>query len=137
MRILVCGDRDYPDQHHVWSTLDSLTGVSESSPLPDPATVIIQGCAGRVVRLPDGTKQVRGADLIAREWGITNWVEVLDYPADWTGLGGAAGPIRNAKMLAEGKPELVVAFPGGRGTADMVRKARAAGVRVVEVPPNG
>lgn len=36
-------------------------------------------------------------------------------------------------MLSEGKPSLVVAFPGGEGTADMVRKARAAGVEVVEV----
>jgi hypothetical protein len=29
---------------------------------------------------------------------------------------------------------LVVAFPGGRGTADMVARARAAGVEVREVP---
>lgn len=32
-----------------------------------------------------------------------------------------------------GKPDLVVAFPGGRGTADMVQRARAAGVEVLEV----
>ena len=44
-----------------------------------------------------------------------------------------AGPERNARMLAEGRPDLVVAFPGGTGTADMVRRAKAAGVRVVEV----
>jgi UDP-N-acetylmuramoylalanine-D-glutamate ligase len=36
-------------------------------------------------------------------------------------------------MLAEGKPDLVVAAPGGRGTADMVRRARDAGIEVVEV----
>lgn len=44
--------------------------------------------------------------------------------------GKAAGPIRNQRMLDEGKPDLVVAFPGGRGTADMVRRAKAAGVPV-------
>ena len=33
-------------------------------------------------------------------------------------------------MLAEGKPDLVVAFPGGAGTANMIEQARAAGVRV-------
>ena len=29
--------------------------------------------------------------------------------------------------------DLVVAFPGGPGTADMVRRARAAGIKVLEV----
>jgi hypothetical protein len=38
-------------------------------------------------------------------------------------------------MLDEGKPDLVIAFPGGRGTADMVKKARRAGVEVVEIAP--
>jgi hypothetical protein len=36
-------------------------------------------------------------------------------------------------MLAEGKPEMVLAFPGGRGTANMVKQARSAGVSVCEV----
>ena len=34
-------------------------------------------------------------------------------------------------MLAK-SPQLVIAFPGRHGTADMVRKARAAGVMVIE-----
>jgi hypothetical protein len=55
------------------------------------------------------------------------------YMADWDGLGRKAGPIRNQRMLDEGKPDLVIAFPGGRGTADMVRRAREAGVEVVEL----
>ena len=41
--------------------------------------------------------------------------------------------LRNQRMLDEGKPDLVVAFPGGRDTADMVRRARSAGVEVVEI----
>ena len=56
------------------------------------------------------------------------------FPADWIRHGRAAGPIRNEQMLREGCPDLVVAFhddPGlGRGTADMVRRALAAGVPV-------
>ena len=36
-------------------------------------------------------------------------------------------------MLDEGKPDLVVAFPGGRGTAHMTRIARGAGIEVIEV----
>ena len=37
-------------------------------------------------------------------------------------------------MLDEGKPDLVVAFPGGKGTADMTRRAREAGIEAIEVP---
>ena len=55
------------------------------------------------------------------------------YRADWEGLGRKAGPIRNQQMLDEGKPDLVVAFPGGRGTANMMRIAREAGIEVIEV----
>jgi hypothetical protein len=36
-------------------------------------------------------------------------------------------------MLEEGKPDLVVAFPGGRGTANMVKQVRGTGVNVLEV----
>ena len=36
-------------------------------------------------------------------------------------------------MLDEGKPDLVIAFPGGKGTADMARRAREAGIEVIEV----
>ena len=38
--------------------------------------------------------------------------------------GNAAGPIRNQRMLDHGKPDIVVAFPGGSGTADMVKLSR-------------
>jgi hypothetical protein len=35
--------------------------------------------------------------------------------------------------MLDGQPELVIAFPGGKGTADMVRKANLAGLDVVMV----
>jgi hypothetical protein len=54
--------------------------------------------------------------------------------AEWNRHGNKAGPIRNATMLAMKPPvKLVVAFPGGSGTADMVAKAKAAGLEVMEV----
>ncbi|MFM8542303.1 MAG: hypothetical protein ACKOAM_03525 [Chakrabartia sp.] len=36
-------------------------------------------------------------------------------------------------MLTDGKPTLVTALPGGKGTAHMVSIAREAGVEVVEM----
>ena len=90
-----------------------------------------------------------GADTVAGQWarrrrasGVAN----VQFKADWKTHGRAAGPIRNQEMLdwllaAEAEQKLVLAYPGGRGTADMVTRAREAGVAVrlcepgVDSPP--
>lgn len=91
-----------------------------SSSLKEPIRRVIQGGAN-------------GADLLARRWSEYKGIECLTFHAKWSRHGPSAGPIRNQQMIDEGKPDLVVAFPGGRGTADMVRRARIAGIRVIEV----
>jgi hypothetical protein len=118
IRVLVCGGRDFTGTAAVYRSLDAL--------LREYGTVtVIEGGA-------------RGADAIAAAWvsnpGNPGTVEHEQYPAEWDLLGYAAGPIRNQEMLDVGKPDLVLAFPGGRGTADMVRRARKAGVEVIESP---
>lgn len=110
MRILVCGGRDYTNRARVNRILDRVHAERG-------ITAIIQGTA-------------RGADTLAAEWGWDNKITVCSYPADWQAHGKKAGPIRNQEMLDRGKPDAVVAFPGGAGTADMVRRARAAEVAV-------
>ncbi|WP_366523779.1 DUF2493 domain-containing protein [uncultured Roseobacter sp.] len=113
MRLLVCGGRDYSDTDRAYSLLDRLRrerGIS----------VVIEGDA-------------RGADRIAGFWARKNHIDNLKFKADWQGDGKRAGPIRNARMLREGRPDAAVAFPGGRGTADMISKCRAAGVPIWEV----
>jgi hypothetical protein len=37
-------------------------------------------------------------------------------------------------MMDDGRPQLVVAFPGGDGTANMLAIARAQGVQRMEIP---
>lgn len=75
-----------------------------------------------------------GADLLAKEWGMKKLGVVVDtYYADWTRHKKRAGPIRNEEMLRESRPNAIVAFPGGRGTAHMVKIAKKAGVPVLEV----
>jgi hypothetical protein len=117
MRVLVCGGRDYSDKSKLWLTLDS-----HFYRAPHDTMVVIQGGAS-------------GADKLAREWCVTREVPYDNYPANWGRDGKAAGPIRNARMLTEGHPDFIIAFPGGRGTADMVSKAKAAGIKVVEINP--
>jgi hypothetical protein len=75
----------------------------------------------------------RGADRIAGEWADLRDIEHIKFTADWKKFGRPAGPIRNEQMLREGKPDLVIALPGSRGTAHMVRIAREASVRVIEI----
>jgi len=111
VRVLVCGGRDFSDQRAVDVALDDLhdnKGI----------TRIIEGGAS-------------GADRFAYEWAAINCVPIEHFVADWKRNGRAAGPIRNKQMLDDGKPDLVMAFPGGRGTADMVRRAEAANVPVL------
>lgn len=116
MRVLVCGGRDYSDWDRVQAVLNKLHEANIID-------VIIEGGA-------------RGADRMGREWArMIGGADVETYEAEWEHHGKFAGHLRNQRMLDEGKPDLVIAFPGGRGTADMVRKARKAGVEVIEIAP--
>ena len=69
---------------------------------------------------------------IAAKWADHNNVPVVTYPANWS-AGKKGGPMRNAFMLSDSRPDVVAAFPGGNGTADMVRRAQAAGVTVRQI----
>ena len=113
MRLLVCGGRDYADERHVFVVLDAVHTET-------PITAVIEGGA-------------RGADTLARRWAEAAGIPVEEYPADWRTFGRSAGHVRNARMLREGRPDRVVAFPGGRGTTNMVALTRQAGIPVVEV----
>lgn len=120
MRVLVCGGRDYLDEARVFAELDSIG-----------PTYVMEG--GQRTRDAETGEIVGGADFFAYRWASARDVAGCTYDADWNVHGRAAGPIRNQRMLDEGKPDLVVAFPGGVGTADMVRRARKAGVPVKEI----
>jgi hypothetical protein len=74
----------------------------------------------------------KGADKMAREFAEWKGIPVKTFAAEWGKYGRLAGPRRNQQMLDEGKPDLVVAFAGGAGTANMIALAKAAGVRVLE-----
>lgn len=74
-----------------------------------------------------------GADAGARWIRCQAKLAGRTFDADWDRYGASAGPIRNGQMLREVEPDVVMAFPGGRGTEDMISKARQAGVKVIEV----
>lgn len=120
MRVLVCGGRNYADAFCVYSYLDEVHAKQR-------ITLLLTGGAN-------------GADEIAFQWAMNRQVNTMIVPAKWNkyrfaaGQSGKnpAGPIRNQEMLDKGKPDLIIAFPGGRGTQDMVDKGKEAGIKVIE-----
>jgi YspA, cpYpsA-related SLOG family len=109
MRIIVCGGRDYQDRTSLFEALDDLHAEYGID-------LIIHGNA-------------RGADQLAGQYATDRGIPVHSYSPDWS-LGRKAGPLRNQRMIDDGKPDAVLAFPGGRGTDDMIRRACKAGLKV-------
>jgi len=113
IRVLVCGGRDYANADALHEALDRLHTERQFS-------LVITGGA-------------RGADTMAHDWAVSRDIPTEVLMAEWERLGRKAGPLRNQRMLQEGKPDLVIAFPGGRGTANMIGQASADGVEVIAI----
>ena len=121
MIAIVTGGRDYRDKAMVEVVLGDV----------DPSQIWHGGA--------------RGADTFAADYAETWGIHTSVCDADWKTHGRAAGPIRNQQMIDAavqlrdrfGGEFLVIAFPGGRGTADCVKRARAAGLNVLEVTEQG
>lgn len=114
IRVIACGGREFDDEARVWRGLE-----------------YVQSIYGRIDCLAHGGAS--GADSLAGEWAAANHTKISIYPARWKAEGKKAGPRRNQRMLDEFKPDYVVAFDGGKGTADMCRRAEASGVPVVRL----
>lgn len=114
MKIAFVGSRDFPNEHLI-------TEVMFGLPVD---TVVVSGGAP-------------GVDTWAKEAAETFGLRTKIFPADWEKHGKAAGPIRNAEIVAFS--DRVVAFWDGksRGTLDTIKKARAAGKPVVIFRPDG
>lgn len=123
MRVLVTGGRGYSNVDEARRQLVEL----------DPNAIIVHGAAS-------------GADSVVALVADSLGMLVEAHPADWQGLcrdeckhkrrgvGGhsycpAAGNYRNQEMADLGA-DLCIVFPGGKGTADMVRRAKAAGIPI-------
>lgn len=119
LRVLVTGGRDYADVATMTRILDTLHKAK-------PIACLIEGGAN-------------GADMRAARWADTLCLTVATYAVDTLvdGPWPAAGPKRNSRMLVKSCPDIGVAFPGGRGTADMVRKLTAAKIGIVFVDAAG
>ncbi|MFN3885519.1 MAG: DUF2493 domain-containing protein [Aquabacterium sp.] len=113
MRLLVCGSLTCTDRHAVFHALDLVLTRRR-------VDTLIHGAAA-------------GVDTVADQWAVAREIQRQVFPVSpeqWARVGLAASPLRNTRMLLEGRPDGVVAFPGGPGTEDMVLQARVAGIPV-------
>lgn len=115
IRVAVTGGREFADRMLLDAHLDRIHAERGIG-------MLIDGGSGR------------GADLIAREWvRRTGGVAKRTIFAKWRTYGNDAGAIRNERILRNGRPDVVVACRGGKWTADLVRRAAAAGIEIVRV----
>jgi hypothetical protein len=117
MRVLVCGGRSFTDTAFIHAELDRLHRIHGFA-------LVIEGDA-------------RGVDRIAGEWARRRGIELIEYPANWQRDGRHAALIRNEHMLTDGRPDLVIAFPGGSGTSHTCWKAEQAGITVISIAYTG
>lgn len=110
MILAVTGGRDFKDAEMVDRNLRRFVTT------PYKQNLIIQGGA-------------LGLDSLVYDWGWKHGIHVAEVRAQWGTYGRAAGHYRNHAMLLL-KPELLLAFPGGRGTANAVARAEELGIPV-------
>lgn len=116
MRLLVCGGRDFVDVPKLWRALDELQART-----PEPGIrLVIDGASD------DVTGPYKGADYWAHQWALARGIPTVRQHAKWAEQGKAAGPIRNGEMIERHRPDQLVAFPGGRGTRNMIDQAERA-----------
>lgn len=115
-RVLICGGRDFVLYARGRAFLDAHHQRT-------PFSLVLIGL--------DPRRQV-GADDMADRWAEERGIQRVLFPPNWVSHGKAGGPLRNQLMLIL-RPQKVIGFPtGGPGTADMLKRARAAGLEVVE-----
>jgi predicted Rossmann-fold nucleotide-binding protein len=119
VKVLVCGGRGYRDAQALRAELDLiLVEAKRQKPTNPWPLCIIQGGG-------------RGADKLAYDWARENGVPMIEMIAHWDYHGLKAGPLRNQWMIEFGNPDLLIAFPGGAGTANMIRLAEEYALPVV------
>lgn len=99
MKVIIAGGRDIqPSFSEIWNAVINSGYFVEE---------IVSGCA-------DGVDHQ--GELYAENFDIP----LKKFPANWNHYGALAGPIRNLQMARYA--DALIAFPGGKGTANIIRQ---------------
>lgn len=157
MAMIVCvtGGRDYADRDEVFRVLDRIHAEGGIK------SVVHGACSekGRPLefrgadRWADEWVLARALEAVDRKsrlpeiralrfhayWDCETYFRIHGIPChgEWIhrGLphGAAAGPSRNNRMIHGGKPDVLVAFPGGAGTTNCIEAARLYKVKIMPI----
>jgi predicted Rossmann-fold nucleotide-binding protein len=129
MLVVVTGGRNYANMQMITDVLDFVHRA-------EPITGLINGLAN-------------GADSLCRKWAVNNNVTPMDFPAKWEDIHVMGAVIRNRRdgtkynvvagfqrnqAMVDAGAQMVVAFPGGNGTADMMARCEKAKLLLLQIP---
>lgn len=104
-KIIVAGSRDFYDYEFLKQRLDNaLKNISEE-------IEIVSGKA-------------KGADTLGEQYAKERGYKIKEFPADWTGLGRKAGPLRNEQMAEYANACVVFWKNKSRGSEDMISRSK-------------
>jgi len=109
MKVIIAGGRDTPFTLRNVLWLDAY--------MPDGVTEIVSGGA-------------KGADALGERWALKQGIPLTIFKAEWDKHGKAAGMIRNREMAEYA--DVLIVFPGGRGTANMIKEATKCGLTIIK-----
>ncbi len=115
MRVAVCGGKDFLAMHLISAVLFKVHR------------------ANHITELLIGNS--RGVDEIVNDWAARTGIPVRHINSDWLSYGEDADDVRNQLIIDE-RPDIIVLFPGGKRTNDLLNKAITAGHKnVLHVDP--
>jgi len=104
-KVIIAGGRDYvPTKGHT----REIAKILKALRVPWDQIEIVSGGA-------------RGADAFGEKLAKNVGMQLKVFPANWEKYGRGAGHIRNKEMAKYA--EILIALPGGRGTANMIETA--------------
>lgn len=106
------------------------TIIAGSRNISDPAVLQAAIDASGFVITEVVWGMAKGVDTLAYEWAKAHHIRAYGYPALWVTHGRAAGPIRNQEMADAGEALIAIWDGKSRGTADMIKRAKAKGLPV-------
>lgn len=116
VKVIIAGSRNFTDYDTLVAKCDIVMG--EFNPAQD-----IQIVSGRA----------RGADQLGEQYALQRDYDLKLFPADWGTHGKSAGPIRNDQMARYANVLIAFKLGNSKGTADMIKRAKAKGLCVYVV----
>ncbi len=133
MKVIICGGRDlHPTIYEIQEAVDA-SGFKVTELVHGDAKGVDSSAGKWAHRIQVACKAASEAGLMhpyEDHWLLTRAFPIPDWV--WKHMGKSAGPIRNQHMAWYA--DAVIAFPGGRGTQNMIETAKREGLAVYEHP---